>query len=205
MLDKVIKNVLELPGVEGACLLDKKGVILLNELPEFFLADFLEDLSRRVISLYEAVDENYVPCDDYLLKYPQKYIQLRRSRNVYLLVVVDPNVNLVSLRMVTNLVLKHITPKALASLRASLAPAAETPAAETTKSDESEAAQPTSQSASQPNSQSAAQPTSQSASQPTSKSASETPQEKKTAEADVSTGESPKKRYRFYRGVKYEY
>jgi predicted regulator of Ras-like GTPase activity (Roadblock/LC7/MglB family) len=129
MLDKIIKNVLELPGVEGACILDKKGVILHNALPDFFLDDFLEDLSRRIIALYEAVDENYVPCDDYLLKYPQKYIQLRRNRNVYLLVAVDPNVNLVSLRMVTNLVLKHITPKALSLLRAALdaTPAVEAP------------------------------------------------------------------------------
>lgn len=121
MIDKVIKNVLELPGVDGACILDKKGVILHNELPEFFLEDFLEDLSRRITALYEAVDENYMPCDDYLLKFPQKYIQLRRSRNVYILVAVDPTVNLVSLRMVTNLVLKHVTPKVLSELRATLA------------------------------------------------------------------------------------
>ncbi|CAA6692837.1 MULTISPECIES: hypothetical protein [unclassified Lentimonas] len=125
MLTKIIKNVLELPGVDGACILDKKGNLLHNALPDFFLDDFLDDLSRRVAALYEAVDENYVPCDDYLLKFPQKYIQLRRSRNVYLLVCVDPAVNLVSLRMVTNMVLKHITPKALGQLRAALAEAAE--------------------------------------------------------------------------------
>jgi hypothetical protein len=121
MLTKIIKNVLELPGVDGACILDKKGNLLHNALPEFFMNDFLDDLARRVTALYEAVDENYVPCDDYLLKFPQKYIQLRRSRNVYLLVCVDPSVNLVSLRMVTNMVLKHITPKALSTLRAQLA------------------------------------------------------------------------------------
>lgn len=120
MIDKIIKNVLELPGVDGACILDKKGNLLHNALPEFFLEDFLEDLSRRVTTLYEAVDENYVPCDDYLLKFPQKFLQLRRSRNIYLLVAVDPSVNLVSLRMVTNLVLKHVTPKIIGELRNSL-------------------------------------------------------------------------------------
>jgi len=123
MLTKIIKNVLELPGVDGACILDKKGNLLHNALPDFFLDDFLDDLSRRVTALYEAVDENYVPCDDYILKFPQKYIQLRRSRNVYLLVCVDPSVNLVSLRMVTNMVLKHITPKTLSLLRAEKAEA----------------------------------------------------------------------------------
>ncbi|MFQ3240380.1 MAG: hypothetical protein ACI9JZ_000053 [Lentimonas sp.] len=125
MLTKIIKNVLELPGVDGACILDKKGNLLHNALPDFFLDDFLDDLSRRVTALYEAVDENYVPCDDYLLKFPQKYIKLRRSRNVYLLVCVDPAVNLVSLRMVTNMVLKHITPKTLSLLRAAQAEQAE--------------------------------------------------------------------------------
>lgn len=117
MIEKIVKNVMELHGVDGACILDKKGNLLHNALPDFFLNDYLDDLSRRIKALYEAVDENYMPCDDYLLKFPQKFIQIRRSRNVYLLVSVDPSVNLVSLRMVTNLVLKHITPKVLSEMR----------------------------------------------------------------------------------------
>ena len=117
MIDKIIKNVLELPDVDGACIIDKKGEILHNALPDYFLDDFLDDLSRRLMSMFEAVDTNYLPCDDYLLKYPQKYIQLRRSRSAFLLVIVEPTVNLVSLRMVTNLVLKHITPKVIGQLR----------------------------------------------------------------------------------------
>lgn len=121
MIDKIIKNVLELHGVEGACILDKKGVLLHNELPDYFLDVFLDDLARRIMVLYEAVDENYLACDDYLLKFPQKYLYLRRSRNILLLVAVDPSVNLVSLRMVTNLVLKHVTPKVLSEMRKHLA------------------------------------------------------------------------------------
>ena len=121
MIEKIIKNVLELPDVDGACIMDKKGAVLHNALPDFFLDDFFDDLSRRVMAMFEAVDSNYLPCDDYLLKFPQKYIQLRRSRSVYLMVIVEPTVNLVSLRMVTNLVLKHITPKVIGQLRAELA------------------------------------------------------------------------------------
>jgi hypothetical protein len=137
MIEKIIKNVLELPGVDGACILDKKGVLLHNALPDFFLDDFLDDLARRIRTLYEAVDENYTACDDYLIKFPEKYIRLRRSRNVYLLVVVDPSVNLTTLKMVTNLVLKHITPKVLGDMRKILeaqddaAQDGEAPAAET--------------------------------------------------------------------------
>jgi hypothetical protein len=136
MIDKIIKNVLELPGVDGACILDKKGNLLHNALPDFFLDSFLDDLARRVKTLYEAVDENYMPCDDYLLKFPQKYIRLRRSRHVFLLVALDPSVNQVSLRMVTNIVLKHLTPKVVGEMRAILTEptidiAAETEAAPT--------------------------------------------------------------------------
>ncbi len=131
MIEKIIKNVLELPDVDGACIMDKRGEILHNALPEYLLNDFLDDLSRRVMSMFEAVDTHYLPCDDYMLKYPQKYIQLRRSRTAYLLVIVEPTVNLVSLRMVTNLVLKHITPKVIGQLRADSIeeppPAAESP------------------------------------------------------------------------------
>ncbi len=118
MIEKIVKNVLELPDVDGACIMDKKGELLHNALPDYFLDDFLDDLSRRLLSMFEAVDTNYLPCDDYLLKYPQKYIQLRRSRSAYLMVIVEPTVNLVSLRMVTNLVLKHVTPKVIGELRA---------------------------------------------------------------------------------------
>lgn len=146
MIEKIIKNVLELPGVDGACILDKKGVLLHNALPDFFLEDFLDDLARRIKALYEAVDENYTACDDYLLKFPEKYIRLRRSRNVFLLVAVDPSVNMTSLKMVTNIVLKHITPKVLSEMRKSLEPSspAEIPAAPRTpaapETSESEAA-----------------------------------------------------------------
>ncbi|MDQ8206520.1 hypothetical protein QEH52_03305 [Coraliomargarita sp. SDUM461003] len=140
MIDKIIKNVLELPGVDGACILDKKGNLLHNALPEFFLDSFLDDLARRIKTLYEAVDENYMPCDDYLLKFPQKYIRLRRSRHVFLLVAIDPNVNLVSLRMVTNIVLKHITPKVVGEMRAILA---EPPVQETATPEPAQAAVPT--------------------------------------------------------------
>ncbi|MCC5839331.1 MAG: hypothetical protein JJT96_04330 [Opitutales bacterium] len=126
MVEKVIKNVLELSGVDGACILDKRGTLLHNSLPPYFIADFLEDLSRRILSMYEAVDENYLPCDDYLLKFPQKFIQIRRSRTILLIVIVDPGVNLVSLRMVTNIVLKHVTPKIVGELRAGVQQEAET-------------------------------------------------------------------------------
>ena len=117
LIEKIIKNVLELPGVDGACMIDKKGEILHNALPEFFLEEFFDDLSRRIMNLFTTVEDNYISCDEFLLKYPQKYILMRRSRSILLIAIVDPGTNLVSLRMVTNLVLKNVTPKVLQTIR----------------------------------------------------------------------------------------
>lgn len=117
IVEKIIKNVLELPGVDGACLIDKKGEILHNALPGFFLEDFFDDFSRRIMNLFSTVEDNYLSCDEFLLKYPQKYILMRRSRTVHFIAIVDPGTNLVSLRMVSNIVLKHVTPKVLQTIR----------------------------------------------------------------------------------------
>ena len=108
MSDKFVKNILDVPGVEGVCVFDQEGRVVVNELPSFFVEELFDDLSRRVISLYETVDENFVPCDDYLLKYSERWLFLRRSNGVYLVILALETVNRVSLKMVTNLALKHI-------------------------------------------------------------------------------------------------
>lgn len=135
MVEKIIKNVLELPGVDGACMIDKKGEILHNALPEFFLEEFFDDLSRRIMNLFTTVEDNYISSDEFLIKYPQKYILMRRSRSILFIAIVDPSTNLVSLRMVTNLVLKHVTPKVLQTIRKEKE-AMEPPAAEVTAESE---------------------------------------------------------------------
>ena len=124
MIDQTIKNMLELPGVDGACILDKKGNLLLNELPDFFIGNFLGDLSNRVTALYDTIDQNYLPCDDYVLNFAQKSIQLRRNQNAYLLVAVEPSVNLAALRAMSSMLLSYITPQVLSDLSTSLNPIA---------------------------------------------------------------------------------
>ncbi|MEO0795831.1 MAG: hypothetical protein AAFX93_11740 [Verrucomicrobiota bacterium] len=115
MSDKFVKNILDVPGVEGVCVFDQEGRLIVNELPSFFVEELFDDLSRRALSLYETVDENFVPCDDYLLKYSERWIFLRRSNGVFLLVLALSTVNRVSLKMVSNLALKHIKPSKLGS------------------------------------------------------------------------------------------
>lgn len=123
MSDKFIKNILDVPGVEGVCLFDQDGRVLSNQLPAFFVEDLFDDLARRVVSLYETVDENFVPCDDYLLKYSERWLFLRRGNGTFLLVLASSAVNRVSLKMVTNLALKNIKPKDFSPGSAAPAPA----------------------------------------------------------------------------------
>lgn len=133
MSDKFVKNILDVPGVEGVCVFDKDGGLIDNQLPAYFVEEMFDDLARRVISLYETVDENYIPCDDYLLKFSERWIFLRRGNGIFILVFAESNVNRVSLKMVTNLALKNIKsqsrgPGAAAPRAATPAPAPQAPA-----------------------------------------------------------------------------
>ncbi len=128
LFDKFTQNILELPGVEGLCLVDAATAALLyNRMPSFIPAFAFETALRRVCSLYETIDESYQPTDDYVLKFTNKSLVLRRSGEVILLLLVADTAHLVSLRIVTNIVLKNLqgTPGILAELRqASPVPAA---------------------------------------------------------------------------------
>lgn len=129
MSEKFVKNILDVPGVEGVCVLDRQGRVLFNELPSYFVEELFDDLARRIISLYETVDENFVPCDDYLLKYSERWIFLRRGNGVFILVFAAPAVNRVSLKMVTNLAVKNLSPSKVLGASSSTGPA--TPVAPT--------------------------------------------------------------------------
>jgi hypothetical protein len=66
--------------------------------------------------MYETMDENFLPCDDYLLKFSERWLLLRRNEGALLLVLGGEKANLASTRMVTNMTLKHLTPEVLAQL-----------------------------------------------------------------------------------------
>lgn len=123
--DKFAQNILELPGVEGLCLVDAATSALLRNRMPSFIPEFVFDTAlRRVCSLYEAVDENFQPADDYVLKFAGKSLVLRRAGGVILVIFASDTAHLVSLRIVTNIVLKNLqgTPAILAELRAAQVP-----------------------------------------------------------------------------------
>lgn len=116
VINKVFDNVLDIPGVDGVCLFGLDGQIFLNRMPSFLSPDVFADALRRIIALYETMDENFLPCDDYLLRFSEKWILFRRTDQAVLLVMAAETANFASTRMVTNMALKHLTPAALAEL-----------------------------------------------------------------------------------------
>ncbi len=116
MLNKVFDNILDIPGVDGVCLFNTMGKVLINRMPSFMSPDIFEDGLRRITALYDTMDENFLPCDDYLLRFEEKWVLFRRADQVVLLVLAADKANFMSTRMVTNMALKHITPTLLEEL-----------------------------------------------------------------------------------------
>jgi|GEM_PF-1087801 len=133
-ISKLFDNILDLPGIEGVCLFDFEGRIHVNRMPVFINAEVFSDAQRRITAMYETMDENFLPCDDYVLRYAERWLLLRRTDQLVLLILAGDKANMASTRMVTNMTMKHLTPDALAqlpvdgALRASESSAAPEPA-----------------------------------------------------------------------------
>lgn len=115
-IHQLFDNILDLPGIEGVCLFNTDGQIYINRMPAFLTSELSADAQRRVCAMYETMDENFLPCDDYVLKFSERWIMLRRTAMTVLLVLAGEKANLASTRMVTNMTLKHLTPDILTTL-----------------------------------------------------------------------------------------
>jgi hypothetical protein len=125
IINKIFENILDIPGVDGACLFSTNGQILINSLPAFFSSELMATTLRRISALYMTMDENFIPCDDYLLRFADKWVCFRRSDQSVLLVMATPTANFTSVRMATNMAMKQLTPKVLFELTLTQSPAAE--------------------------------------------------------------------------------
>lgn len=115
-ISKLFDNILDLPGIEGVCLFGAEGQMYVNRLPAFLSNELFADAQRRIVAMYETMDENFLPCDDYMLKFSERWLLLRRTDKQVLLVLGGEKANLASTRMVTNMTLKHLTPAVIESL-----------------------------------------------------------------------------------------
>ncbi len=124
LFDKLAQSVLELPGVQGLCLADAgTATLLYNRMPDFIPEFAFETALRRVASLYETTEASLQPVDDFVLKFRGNSLVLRRSGGVFLILLLTESAHLVSLRIVTNIVLKNTqaNPAILAELRSAQA------------------------------------------------------------------------------------
>lgn len=117
-ISKLFDNILDLPGIEGVCLFGFEGQIYVNRMPVFISPEVFADAQRRITAMYETMDENFLPCDDYVLRYSERWLLLRRTDQLVLLILAGDKANMASTRMVTNMTMKHLTPEALAQLPA---------------------------------------------------------------------------------------
>lgn len=115
-VSKLFDNILDLPGIEGVCLFGTGGQMYVNRLPSFLSNEIFADAQRRIVAMYETMDENFLPCDDYMLKFSERWVLLRRSEAYVMLILGGEKANLASTRMVTNMTIKHLTPAVLAQL-----------------------------------------------------------------------------------------
>ncbi len=115
-ISKLFDNILDLPGIEGVCLFSTEGRMYLNRLPSFYSTELFADAQRRIVAMYETMDENFLPCDDYMLKFSERWLLLRRTDKHVMVILGGEKANLASTRMVTNMTLKHLTPAVIAQL-----------------------------------------------------------------------------------------
>jgi hypothetical protein len=116
MSHSIFDNILDLPGIEGACLFAPSGAVALNKLPNFVTPEALGDAQRRISALYETIDENFQACDDYLLRFSERWLMLRRVEKFVLVVLGADTANIASTRMVVNMAVKRMTPDVLTAL-----------------------------------------------------------------------------------------
>lgn len=128
-ITKLFDNILDLPGIEGVCLFGTEGQMYINRLPSFLSNELFADAQRRIVAMYETMDENFLPCDDYMLRFSERWLLLRRTEKQVLLVLGGEKANLASTRMVTNMTMKHLTPALITSLEVAARGGAPAPAA----------------------------------------------------------------------------
>ena len=95
-ITKLFDNILDLPGIEGVCLFGTEGQVYVNRLPAFLSTELFADAQRRIVAMYETMDENFLPSDDYMLRFSERWLLLRRTDNQVLLVLGGEKANLAS-------------------------------------------------------------------------------------------------------------
>ena len=114
---KLIDNVTGLTGVEGLWLFDAEGVVHVHRPPSGLGRDPLENARTRIRALYAALDSGPAGVDDCLLRYDGHCLLLRRTGPFVLTVLTRDASSLTAVRMVTRLLMRHLSPETVDALR----------------------------------------------------------------------------------------
>ncbi len=124
-LIRLLDNVLELPGVDGLCLLDADGGLRLDRMPDFVGAELLGAARPHLAALRESAETCLPGTEDLVLRFAEHWLMLRRAAGATLLLLGGAAASLSSVRMVSNIALRQLDGAALAALPVQAPPAAE--------------------------------------------------------------------------------
>ena len=108
MTDRFIKNILDIPHTVGMAIIDDQDCVLVKETPSYLDALDFSELGRRAQNMFDTVEENFMDFDDIILKYESKLIYLRRFESLIMVILTEPEANMASVKMVTNLAKKSL-------------------------------------------------------------------------------------------------
>ena len=104
--DNLFQPTLDLPGVLGVFCLNPSGKVLANYLPSSYRDSIFRELGARCTTLLQAVDMSYTPIDEYLLRFEDHSLYLRKTDVCIVGVLCAGDVMLAGLRVSINLLLK---------------------------------------------------------------------------------------------------
>lgn len=119
---RLFDNVTALAGVRGAWLLDAGSVVHVRPAQSDLLAGLADRTRPHVRALFAAAAAAAPGSDDAVLRFEHGCALVRRTGSYVLVVVTQDDSALNAVRMVTNLLLRNLTPESVASLNPPPAP-----------------------------------------------------------------------------------
>ena len=127
---RLFDNVTALAGVEGVWLFRPDGLVHVHRAPQALSGDPVEVTWARIQALYAEMDTQLDDVDDYLLKFEERWLLLRRAGEFTLVVLATDAASPAAVRMVTNVLTRNLSHDAVALLHPAppVAPSATAPA-----------------------------------------------------------------------------
>lgn len=112
-LKKLLDNIVELPGVDGLCVISPDSELHVHHLPREIDATMLSQAVAPLASVLHAGEASMPGHDDQVLLFGAQWVVLRRCGAGTLLLIGHESANLSSVRLVSNLALRELTAEAM--------------------------------------------------------------------------------------------